>query len=140
MVSRLEQINADASSKEPPERWSVEVEHPEIFSLTSYLKALFTAQKGYFRILAFVVSSEVWSQNASVEVEREEALEWIHNGLASLPPFIRERPFTRWHTCTALIYEFEQVSEDSKPHLRVPSPHLGRDHLEKSKVLNRLKE
>jgi len=140
MVSRLEQINEDASPRDPPHRWSIDVEPPEVFSLSSYLKALFTAQKGYFRILAFVVASEPVTQDTSVEIEREEALEWIESGAMTLPASIREHPFSAEHTVTALIYEFEQVSADSEPRLREPSPHQGRDHLEKSKVLEHFQE
>lgn len=141
MVSRIEQINADGTPKqESSERWSIEVAAPEVFSLASYLKALFTAQRGYFRILVFAVSLGPVTADATEAIDREEALAWIDRGASNLPASMLRQPFTPDHVATALIYEFEQISRDSKPSLREPSPHQGRDHLHKAGVLERLEE
>ena len=52
IATRLEQINADASSKEEPNRWNTKVEMNE-FTFKEYIKSLFFTQTGYFRVIVF---------------------------------------------------------------------------------------
>ncbi len=138
LVSRIEQINADASSKTPPDRWSIDVASDKVFSLRSYLEALFRSQPGYFRVIVFIVSSHAVTEDPTVKVTREKALEWVSRGASSLPASLLKADFTDDHACSALIYEFEQLSADSTPKLREPSPHLGRDHLQQARLLGAL--
>jgi hypothetical protein len=133
LVSRIEQIQADGSPKPGKDRWSIEVATPRIFSLPSLLEALFTANAGYYRIVVFAVTPQSFAESDSV-VSREDAMKWLHGGMQSLPPSIGNIPFTSEYTCTALIYEFEQVTPNHAPRFMDPSNLTGQMHLEKSQL------
>jgi hypothetical protein len=133
MVTRLEQINRDGTSKEPPDRWAVEVQPLRKFSLKAYLIALFTANPGRYRIIVFIVSPHPFSQ-ADVEVSRDEAIAWLGSGLDRLPDEIGQLEYTERHKCTALIYEFDQSNPDEPVEFKEPSDLQGRTHLVKAKL------
>ena len=86
MVTRLEQINHDGTSKKPPDRWAVEVQRLRKFSLKAYLKALFSANPGYYRIIVFAVTTPFYQTEEIVS--RKEAMEWLWSGLNELPDSI----------------------------------------------------
>ncbi len=52
LVSQLEQFHPDGTPRTPPNRWAADFRPPKIFSLSSYLKALFTSNPGRYRIIA----------------------------------------------------------------------------------------
>ncbi len=131
LVTRIEQINPDGTPKKPPKRWAIDMSPPPIFSLKSYLHALFTAQEGRFRIIAFVVTSELFGQG-KVGIRREEAIAWLRRGTKILPVEIGELPYSDVHYCTALIYEFEQKTRDHEPIFTNPSELPAQKHLEKA--------
>ena len=133
LVSQLEQFHPDGTSKTPPDRWATDFRPPEIFSLTSYLKALFTANPGRYRIIAFIVTSQPFKESETT-VTRDEAMGWLDKGMIVLPKSIGEQPYTDQHYCTAYIYEFEQPGKEKKPLFRPLSNLTGKDHLEKSKL------
>ncbi|WYD81906.1 MAG: hypothetical protein V8K32_05865 [Candidatus Electrothrix gigas] len=139
LVSQLEQFNSDGTSKTPPDRWSIDFLPPKIFSLTSYLKALFTANPGRYRIIAFIVTSQPFEESKKT-VTREEVMAWLDNGMVILPENIGKQPYTDKHYCTALIYEFEQPGRDKKPFLKPLSNLTGRDHLQKSNLWTALQQ
>ena len=58
VVSQLEQYLPDGTPLKEPDRWSAKVSAPRVFSLESYLKALFTANPGQFRIVVLILTSE----------------------------------------------------------------------------------
>src|SRR5262249_7721366 len=80
----------------------------EQFSLTSYVKALYSAKGNRFRIIVFTLSSEI-AQDGKAPGE-DKATSWPINGAARLPQHFALIPFTDQVTCTALIYEFEKKS------------------------------
>ena len=140
IVTRLEQIDPDGRSKEIPDRWSVEVEPLRSFSLEAYLKALFTARCGYYRIIAFIVTPHPFSQS-DITVSRDEAMDWVHEGWNKLPSSIGEREYLpKELSSTALIYEFEQPESGKKAELKTPGRLTGRDHLRKAKIWYALEE
>jgi hypothetical protein len=55
LASRLEQINPDGTPKPELERWTIKHRPLTKFSLSSYIRALFTSQPGYFRVIVFVI-------------------------------------------------------------------------------------
>jgi hypothetical protein len=107
LVTRLEQINDDGIPKALPDRWSVDVPPLKKFDLTSYLKALFTSNKGYFRIIVFIITPYPFKQ-AEERIALDGALEWLRKGVNKLPPAISARKFIKEYTVSALIYEFEK--------------------------------
>src|SRR5262249_12310591 len=48
IVTQLEQYATDGTPLKEPDRWSVTVPAPQVFSLATYLKALFSASPGHF--------------------------------------------------------------------------------------------
>ncbi|MCI5149941.1 MAG: hypothetical protein D3916_11235 [Candidatus Electrothrix sp. MAN1_4] len=139
LVSQLEQFNPDGTSKDLPDRWAAEFRPPRIFSLKSYIKAIFTANPGRYRIIAFIVTSQPFQENKKI-VTRDEAMAWLDKGMIVLPKSIGEQPYTDQHYCTAYIYEFEQPGKKKKPLFKPLSNLTGKDHLEKSKLWAALKK
>lgn len=137
LVTQLEQINADGTSRPVPDRWAANVGTLRSFSLSEYLKALFTANVGHYRIIVFVLTPHPFSQS-DAKVTREQALSWIPKGANQLPSSIAEQAFTPDFACTALIYEFEELHAGAAATLVAPSNLSGRDHLSKSNVLSAL--
>jgi len=138
LVSRLEQFNSDGTPKEEQERWSVRVKSSKVFSLSSYIKALFTANAGHYRVIVFTVTSVPIIYSDNVRVDSKVATDWVQRGIPKLPPIIGKRPFLSEHYCTALIYEFEQVTPDHEAVLKNPGNLTGRKHLEKSNLWDAL--
>lgn len=137
VVTRLEQIKSDGTPKDAPERWSTDVGPLRRFSLQEYLRALFTANPGYYRIIVFIVTSHPFSQSKA-RVSHSEAMDWLRGGLNILPSSIGENVYTDDYNTTALIYEFELLEVSAKPNLKVPGRLGGQTHLEKSKLWNSL--
>lgn len=132
LVTRLEQINPDGTPKEHG-RWSIEVESLHSFSLTEYLEALFFADPGLFRVIVFVVTPHPFSQSEA-NIDRDEALTWLTEGLNTLPSSVATQEYTDRFSTTALIYVFEQLgSEDAS--LKTPGELTGRIHLDRSGFL-----
>lgn len=138
LATRLEQIEVDGTPKAGLERWALGVGRLRDFSLIAYLKALFTANVGYFRVIAFVVTPHSFSYSDD-RVGRDEALEWLRDGLNRLPPLIGEQVYTPHHSCTALIYEFEKNDVEEQARIRTPGKLTGRIHLERSGVWGSLR-
>lgn len=111
LVTRLEQIEFDGTPKPPPQRWSADAPRHEVFSLRDYLRALFTAPQGHYRVIVFIVNDRAFASSGE-EVSGEEALAWLQTGLNRLPPELAAREFTANHACTALVYQFIRIAED----------------------------
>lgn len=139
MVTRLEQIFEDGRSKDAPERWAVDVSPLRQFTLDTYLKALFTSNPGYYRIIVFIITPVLF-ETAEQQVSRDEAVKWLRKGLKELPDDVGAGQYSGSHVCTALIYEFEQTARGSPAKQRAPSRLAAKDHLEKAKLWERLKK
>jgi hypothetical protein len=118
MVTRLEQIEADGRPKEPG-RWEISGPAFRSFSILEYLRALFTAPPGHYRILVFTVTPVPVTQS-SASVSSGEAGEWLRSGSDILPEKVGNQEFNWNYHCTVLIYEFEHGSARSKAALRYP--------------------
>src|SRR5579863_7649802 len=62
LVTRLEQIYSDGRSMPPPARFSARLLPPSRF--TDYIRALFTADPGYYRVIVFIVTDQGFSEGA----------------------------------------------------------------------------
>ena len=138
LATRIEQIEEDGSLKEDLERWSLE-SIPVDFSLANYLRALFLATPGYYRVIVFVVTPYHLAQSP-LETTTEEARTWFSRGYNLLPASIGNRRFSKNYACTALIYEFERDTESEKPRFRQPSRIPGHTHLVKAGIWDSLKQ
>ena len=58
---------------------------PGFISLAPYLQALFSANPGHFRVIAFVVTSKPVIENPEAQVTREEALDGSRRGVTNCP-------------------------------------------------------
>jgi hypothetical protein len=132
IVSRLEQCDDDGTPKPPPERFDRDARVDVKFSLIRYLKALFTAQPGRFRLIVFAVTDEPFVSDKRKIPDREEAIQWVAAGTTKLPEQIGKRHFSANHDVIALIYEFYRPTTDHAFKLTVPSALQGRTHLEKA--------
>jgi len=139
IVTRLEQINPDGTPKEIPDRWATKVGPLRRFSLRAYLKALFTDNLGYYRVVVFIVTPHPFSQ-ADKKVSDHEAAAWLRKGLVSLPREVSSRSFSDEYICTALIYEFEHPRHKEKAVIRIPGRLTGRTHLVKANLWNELEK
>jgi hypothetical protein len=140
IVSQLEQYQPDGTPLKEPDRWSIKVPAPRVFSLDSYIKALFTANQGRFRIVALIVTSDPVTQDSKTKITREEALKWVGEGANKLPKEYERIPFGDDVDCTALIYEFEQASRDAKPKFQDPGLLSAPTHLAKARLLEGLSQ
>lgn len=137
LVVRMEQINKDATSKKPPERWRIKIKRKMRFSLEDYFNALLFGNPGYFRVIAFIIS-DVPVSTSSEKPSQKQVSDWVDNGPPALPYEIGHIRYTEKHNCTALIYEFELPESGEKAFLS--SNHTGRDHLIKSNLWRTLLE
>ncbi|MEM7683363.1 MAG: hypothetical protein AAF293_00960 [Pseudomonadota bacterium] len=134
LVTRLERITEEGTSVEPRKRWPTG-NLRERFDLSSYLKALFYTDPGYFRVIVFLFSTE-FERTTDEEPTPAEAFYWLRRGMVMLPPEVAEQKITRRHELTALIYEFERVP-GSNAVVLAPGRLSGRTHLAQAR-LNRL--
>ncbi len=134
LVTRMEQIEPDGSSKATEARWNQAPQPLGHFSLNEYLHALFQASPGYYRVLVFVVTPVAFTQTEA-KVTPEEANKWLGGGLNRLPPSLADAPYaSEEHRCTALVYEFERASKFDEEGLKIPGRLPGRTHLLKSGI------
>ena len=110
LVTRLEQIYSDGRSMPPPARFSAQLLPPTRFS--DYIRALFNADPGYYRVIVFIVTDQGFSEG-SEGASQGQADSWIRDGVDMLPPQIASRQLTDGVRCAALIYEFRQSNASS---------------------------
>jgi len=119
------------------ERWSDEASFVSEFSLSGYLKSLFSARKGYFRLIVFMVTSDnLLTKNEPIS--REEALAWFGSGWSKLPKELATLPFTDEHYVSAMIYEFSIAENSDEPIFSKPSSLSAEAHLRGAALWNRL--
>ena len=131
LVSQMEQFSEGGAPREEAVRFAITVAPPRLFSLADFVRALFTASPGRFRIIAFLFTSVPFSQSGA-EVDREAASAWVTGGLNVLPEVLAARAPTPAHQCTALVYEFEKPSRGEEVRLADPSALSAEQHLRKA--------
>jgi hypothetical protein len=137
LASRLEQFNPDGTSMDEPDRWSAQIKAPEIFGLKDVVRALFTPQKGRYRVIVFIVTNQPFSASDEA-VTPKQAMKWYQGGAFNLPDAIRKVDYTPRHFCEALIYEFDQLSRDNQAVFKAPSELQGETQLRKAKIWSAL--
>ncbi len=130
LVSRIEQIRADATPIDPPARWAVETARVRA-GFIDHIRALFNAPPGFYRVIVFAVTDQDFAA-AERAPTSSEARTWASAGSLRLPPDIGARPYTEQHYASALIYEFERRADQSEAQMRTPSESPGRVHLERT--------
>ena len=137
LVTRLEQISEDGRPLAGAERWATTVRRrSERFTVESYIRELMSSGRtGYFRVLVFVVTPVAFSQAAEPPT-RERAIEFVTMGANRLPADVAALDYSTDYTCTALVYEFEQVNASAA--IRVPGRLTARMHLAGASLLGSL--
>jgi hypothetical protein len=120
-----------------PGRWSTDSTGVRPLDISQYLRALFTADPGYYRVIAFVVTPVAFTENASQHLTSAQAQQWLVGGLNILPEQLGALPFTAHTKCTILIYEFEKP-QGSPARILVPESLGARGHLVRSGLWSRL--
>ena len=110
IVTRVEQIEKDGRTEPPPYRFSDEIPPPN--SLTGYLSGLFASRPGYYRIIVFVVTN-VSVDDKAPPMSEEDARRFL-SGTAALPSTVAAQPLPPSTRITALIYEYQKSSADTK--------------------------
>ena len=102
----------------------------EEFSMGAYLKALFAAPAGRYRVIVFVVTPAPFAPQQQ-QVTGGEATRWVSLGGNRLPLGVLERPIEAGTECRAMIYEFHK---DAAAEARFMSPGtlIGSVHLVKT--------
>lgn len=138
IVTRLEKMDAYGF---PDYRYRWASALPPIsftdFSLSDYLRALFGAPKGHYRVFVFVVSSEPVLQSGT-PVAQLDAQTWIVEGANRLPNQMEDLPYTREHRTTAYVYEFVQSGIGETARFNIPSDFTGKTHLKRADLWENL--
>ena len=134
LATQIERIFPDGTPADV-DRFDIASKAMLRFSLAEYLRALFTARPGSFRVIVFMVTDAVIA-GSGISATEEEATAWLKAGAASLPASIRDLPFGPEMACTAMIYQFERgEGSTAEPRLRTPSPIPAEEHLQKAGIL-----
>jgi hypothetical protein len=133
LVAQIERIRQNGSPDEP----RFDIKPPsETLSFIQYVRSLFIAEPGYFRVIAFIISSVDPAPRNTVT--SEDAERWLEGGWVYLPKSISDMDYSKDYHCTALIYEFEKPEASAT----VKELHPGRlsadDHLVGSGIAERL--
>ena len=104
------------------------------FDIYAYVKALFTAQTGYFRVIAFVITTSPFAAGATT-ADAATLQRWTATGNNALPPGVRALKYSDDYFVTALIYEFSKVRGARDVQSDVPSEVSAEDHLTASRIL-----
>ena len=130
VLTRIERIDADGRPI-ANDRFNVSttLDLGEAFTLPNIIRALLTANPGYYRIIAFLVTNRPTFQS-STPIRAQELQRFVDTGSDSLPPGVASLKYdtNAGYHCVALIYEFEK-EESQQEAVFMPSPDQGRDQL-----------
>jgi hypothetical protein len=129
LVTRIEQIEPNGQPMPSPARWSIAPSKLSFtgFSMTDYLRALFTSNPGHYRVIVFIVTDAPVTR-ADRPVSKDDTDAWLRQGSTALPPGIAAQGWTSATICSAFIYEF--IREDkTEPKILLPGRIEGTSHL-----------
>ena len=130
VVTRMEAIDADGRPKPGAERWNTPRDRlpSRISGLVDYLRALFFARPGFYRVVVFAVT-DLPSQPSSDTLDARRAEALVRGGTDDLPASLKRFPLGPDGRCLALIYEFEKPSEGDSARLVTSTPVGAWQHL-----------
>ncbi|MDB4991653.1 MAG: hypothetical protein JWN04_6831 [Myxococcaceae bacterium] len=139
VITRLEQTDRQGFSKKGPDRWATTVGPLRQFSLTNYLRDLFSAAPGYFRVIAFVVTDQPYT-NGGVSVTEGVTEAWLEDGADRLPSALGATAYSAQHECSVLVYEFASSGGPGSVAVLRPGRLTGEQHLQSSGILLKLRK
>ena len=111
IVTRLESIEHDGRSKQGPTRWDTRSSATSPSKLSEYLRGLFTARPGHYRVIVLILTTR--PVVPASEVPTASGMQGLAKGGAGAPPLgVWETTLTPSFRCEALIYEFIRPSPD----------------------------
>jgi uncharacterized caspase-like protein len=132
LVARLERMSPDGSSM-PSEFRYIPPDATEPFSFTGYLRSLFFAPEGFYRLIAFVVTDRPFVA-AAAAMDAAGAQHLLLGGANRLPEQLRAEAFTPAHAVTALIYEYRKGSSTGDVATIVPGRLAAETHLRRARI------
>jgi hypothetical protein len=136
IVTQMERINNDGTSTMPPDRWKYSISD-DINDPVSYIKSLFSAPSGDFRVFVFIVTDIDLTSN-NQKITEEEAMDWLGNGFTALPQNIKQIPFDDRYHFTMLVYHYNKTGSGENAVQVFSDPLTGRMHYEKAGLINYL--
>jgi hypothetical protein len=133
LVTRLEGIDRNGKPLSDDLRYRL-ADDKAAFSLATYIKELFLAPDGMYRLLVFVISDESFVTGDST-LSEEKAITLLDQGALSLPVEVFAKiGFSNGHAITALIYEYAVDQSAKEPILILPGRIRPQTHLDKSGI------
>jgi hypothetical protein len=112
LVCQPEQLSDNGQPLDGNSRWEIALNNWEGGDIWDYIKSLFVARTGYFKVTVFIISKDdITPKDEKIEIKK--AKEWIRLGSTSLPAPIGNLPYTKDYSCKVLIYHFKQVEQQS---------------------------
>jgi len=133
IATRVERIDREGTPLAGEARWSTNVPPLREFTLEAYLRALFAAESGYFRVFLIVVSNTPFRPDPA-RARFAHVVNWSSSGLNVLPSDVGNRPLTAAHDVTVLIYEFTKTRGARTGASVVPGRWSATHHLLKSRL------
>lgn len=133
LVTQLENINEDGTSKRNDERWALVKEKRKIFSISEYIRLLFTSTPGHYRSIVFLVSDEAFHSSGD-EISKDSLELWLDTGSIKLSNELFIKRINSQYEITALIYQFTKPENSESAEFVAQSKLQGRTHLERSKI------
>jgi Caspase domain len=132
LVARLERISPDGQPLPSAFRY-IAPDAAEPFSFTGYIRSLFFAPEGYYRLIAFVATDLSFVADAP-SMNAAGAQRLVRNGANRLPEQLRAEPFTPGHAVTALIYEYRKGSGAGDVTTIIPGRLAAELHLRRARI------
>ena len=114
LATRLEQIEPDGTPKRDPQRWASAMPEQPVASLGDYLRVLFSAPSGDYRVIVFVVSNRTVATTGT-PATNAQAQAWVGGGADHLPSAVRRQALDADTHASALIYQFRKRGASDPP-------------------------
>ena len=99
IVTRIEAIDSEGVPLEGQDRFRLPNEDRDL-DLIEYIRSLFIAPEGYYRVIAFIISDRFFSTNPDA-LAPVVAISRLRRGATQLPPIYRNMKYTESHRIDA---------------------------------------
>ncbi|WP_144389824.1 hypothetical protein [Phaeobacter sp. 22II1-1F12B] len=112
IITPVEQITSSGTPVEGAQRWVADINRSNCgsFSLSCFLKALFLAPEGLYRVLVIVATDEPLRIATNVEFDQETMETLMGARRLDLNPDLSEISISKEHDVYLLVYEFSSTS------------------------------